>query len=204
MAAIVEELTIEAAPQRVYNALTQQDEIARWWAYEAHVKPEVGSVGEFRFRQGAFVMQLEVAELVEDKKVRWVSRQVPPQWVGTSVTWLLTPVHNGTTVLFTQEIWRKTMQLTYRWRATLVIALGLLMSVLDVTIVSVVLPQIATALHADYQTTTWIGTGYLLANAAVIPVIGYLSDRIGSKTIFLLDRHSEGTWQPPRAGTRFF
>src|SRR5712691_9929785 len=78
------------------------------------------------------------------------------------------------------------MHLTYRWRATLVIALGLLMSVLDVTIVSVVLPQIATALHADYQTSTWIGTGYLLANAAVIPIAGYLSDRVGSKTIFLL------------------
>src|SRR6266851_2593215 len=78
------------------------------------------------------------------------------------------------------------MHLTYRWRATLVIALGLLMSVLDVTIVSVVLPQIATALHADYQTSTWIGTGYLLANAAVIPITGYISDRVGSKTIFLL------------------
>ncbi|HEX6554972.1 MAG TPA: DHA2 family efflux MFS transporter permease subunit [Ktedonobacteraceae bacterium] len=78
------------------------------------------------------------------------------------------------------------MHLTYRWRATLVIGLGLLMSLLDVTIVSVVLPQIATALHAEYQTSTWIGTGYLLANAAVIPIIGYLSDRIGSKTIFLL------------------
>lgn len=78
------------------------------------------------------------------------------------------------------------MHLTYRWQATLVIALGLLMAVLDVTIVSVVLPQIATALRADYQTSTWIGTGYLLANAAVIPITGYLSDRVGSKTIFLL------------------
>ena len=78
------------------------------------------------------------------------------------------------------------MHFTYRWRATLVIGLGLLMAVLDVTIVSVVLPQIARALHADYQTSTWIGTGYLLANAAVIPISGYLSDRIGSKTIFLL------------------
>src|SRR5215471_7246061 len=78
------------------------------------------------------------------------------------------------------------MRLTYRWRATLVIGLGLLMAILDVTIVSVVLPQITTALHAAYQTSTWIGTGYLLANAAVIPIIGYLSDRIGSKTIFLL------------------
>jgi EmrB/QacA subfamily drug resistance transporter len=78
------------------------------------------------------------------------------------------------------------MRLTYRWQATLVIALGLLMAILDVTIVSVVLPQIATALHAEYQTSTWIGTGYLLASAAVIPIVGYLSDRIGSKTIFLL------------------
>ena len=78
------------------------------------------------------------------------------------------------------------MPLTYRWRATLVIGLGLLMSILDITIVSVVLPQIAAALGAEYQTTTWIGTGYLLANAAVIPIVGYLSDRIGSKTIFLL------------------
>src|SRR5215831_17093050 len=78
------------------------------------------------------------------------------------------------------------MHFTYRWRATLVIGLGLLMSLLDVTIVSVVLPHIATALHAEYQTSIWIGTGYLLATAPVIPIIGYLSDRVGSKTIFLL------------------
>jgi MFS family permease len=31
-----------------------------------------------------------------------------------------------------------------------------------------------------------VGTGYLLANVAVIPIVGYLSDGIGSKTIFLL------------------
>jgi predicted enzyme related to lactoylglutathione lyase len=78
------------------------------------------------------------------------------------------------------------MPLTFRWRATLVIGLGLLMAILDITIVSAVLPQIAAALGAEYQTTTWVGTGYLLANAAVIPIVGYLSDRIGSKTIFLL------------------
>lgn len=78
------------------------------------------------------------------------------------------------------------MRLTYRWQATLVIALGLFMAVLDNTIVSVVLPQIATAFHTDYQTITWVGTGYFLAQAAVIPIIGYLSDRLGSKTIFLL------------------
>jgi EmrB/QacA subfamily drug resistance transporter len=78
------------------------------------------------------------------------------------------------------------MKLTYRWQATLVIALGLLMAILDTTIVSVVLPQIAAAFHTDFQTITWVGTGYFLANAAVIPVVGYVSDRVGTKTIFLI------------------
>lgn len=78
------------------------------------------------------------------------------------------------------------MHLSYRWQATLVIALGLLMAILDATIVSVVLPQIATAFHTSYQTITWIGTGYFLANAAVIPIVGYISDRVGAKTIFLI------------------
>jgi EmrB/QacA subfamily drug resistance transporter len=78
------------------------------------------------------------------------------------------------------------MKLTYRWQATLVIALGLLMAILDSTIVSVVLPQIARAFHTDFQTITWVGTAYFLANAAVIPIVGYVSDRIGTKTIFLI------------------
>lgn len=78
------------------------------------------------------------------------------------------------------------MRLSYRWQATLVIALGLLMAILDNTIVSVVLPQIATAYHTSFQTITWVGTGYFLATAAVIPIVGYLSDRVGSKTVFLI------------------
>jgi EmrB/QacA subfamily drug resistance transporter len=78
------------------------------------------------------------------------------------------------------------MHFTYRWQATLVIALGLLMAILDSTIVSVVLPQIAAAFHTTEQTITWVATGYFLANAAIIPVVGYISDRIGAKTVFLI------------------
>ena len=78
------------------------------------------------------------------------------------------------------------MKFTYRWQATLVIALGLLMAILDNTIVSVVLPQMATVFHTSYQTITWVANGYFLATAAVIPIVGYLSDRVGTKTIFLV------------------
>jgi uncharacterized protein YndB with AHSA1/START domain len=37
MAAIVEEFTIEASPEYVFNALTQQDEIACWWTNDLSV-----------------------------------------------------------------------------------------------------------------------------------------------------------------------
>jgi uncharacterized protein YndB with AHSA1/START domain len=103
MPAIVTERTITATPQSVFRALTQQEEIVHWWADEARVKPEVGSLGEFRFRPPAGVLQFEVAELEQDEKVVWISRQGPPGWTGTSITWQLEPVHNGITLVFTHE-----------------------------------------------------------------------------------------------------
>src|SRR5260370_40571473 len=41
------------------------------------------------------------------------------------------------------------------------------------------------AFHTDFETITWVVTGYFLAQAAIIPVVGYLSDRIGTKIVFL-------------------
>jgi hypothetical protein len=63
----------------------------------------VGSLAEFRFRKGAFVMPFEVAELTPDEKMRWFSRQGPPPWAGSSVTWQLEPVHNETRLVFTHD-----------------------------------------------------------------------------------------------------
>lgn len=104
MSAIVEERTIAAVPESVYNALTQQDGIAHWWTDDLTVKPEVGSLAEFRFiKWGGNVLQFEIAELDVNRKVRWISRQGPPYWSGTSVTWQLMPVHNGTTLVFTHD-----------------------------------------------------------------------------------------------------
>jgi len=43
------------------------------------------------------------------------------------------------------------MQLNYRWRATIVLVMGLFMAVLDNTIVSVALPQIQNAFETDFN-----------------------------------------------------
>lgn len=77
------------------------------------------------------------------------------------------------------------MRLSYKWQAALVSAIGLFMAVLDNTIVSVALPQMAKAFNTNLETITWVATAYFLAQSAVIPITGYLSDRIGTKTVFL-------------------
>jgi MFS family permease len=72
-----------------------------------------------------------------------------------------------------------------RWRVATVVVVGLFMAILDTTIVSVTLPQMQKAFHTDFATITWVASAYFLAQAAVIPIVGYLSDRVGTKPIFL-------------------
>jgi EmrB/QacA subfamily drug resistance transporter len=77
------------------------------------------------------------------------------------------------------------MQLAYKWQASIIVAVGLFMSVLDNTIVSVALPRIQQAFHTDFETVTWAASAYFLAEAAVTPMTGYLTDRVGTKRIFI-------------------
>ena len=77
------------------------------------------------------------------------------------------------------------MTQAYRWRVAAVVVVGLFMAILDTTIVSVTLPQMQKAFHTDFETITWVASAYFLAQAAVIPIVGYLSDRVGTKLIDL-------------------
>ena len=74
-------------------------------------------------------------------------------------------------------------------RPTLVVAgavtLGLIMAVLDTTIVNVALDTISRDLNAPLRTIQWITTGYLLSLASVIPVSGWITERFGSKRTWI-------------------
>jgi len=74
----------------------------------------------------------------------------------------------------------------YKWRASLVVALGLFLSVLDSTIVAVALPAMRHDFSTDFNTITWVVSAYLLAQAAIVPVTGYVTDRAGTKRVFVV------------------
>jgi len=67
-----------------------------------------------------------------------------------------------------------------------VVVIGAIMSILDVTVVSIALPTFMQVFDAQYSTVAWTMTGYTLALAAVIPVTGWAADRFGTKRLYLL------------------
>jgi len=77
------------------------------------------------------------------------------------------------------------MRLDYKWQAAIVTAIGLFMAVLDNTIVNVALPQMRASFGTDQNTIIWVVTAYFLAQAAVIPITGYVSDLVGTKLVFM-------------------
>ncbi|MDQ0114199.1 MDR family MFS transporter [Paenibacillus harenae] len=68
----------------------------------------------------------------------------------------------------------------------LAIICGMIMVIMDGTIVNVAIPTLVELFSTNLITFQWVITGYTLAMAAVIPVAGWLTDRFGSKRIFLL------------------
>ncbi len=72
------------------------------------------------------------------------------------------------------------------WLIVGVISLATFMEVLDTAIANVSLLNIGGALSVSPDEATWIVTSYLVANAIVIPISGWLADTIGRKRYYML------------------
>lgn len=77
------------------------------------------------------------------------------------------------------------MKIEYKYAVALTAALAMFMAVLDNTIVNVALTPLVKAFNTDLNAVQWVVTAYFLAQAAVIPAAGYLSNRIGIKKVYL-------------------
>lgn len=62
-----------------------------------------------------------------------------------------------------------------------------ILEVLDSTIVNVALPHMMPALGANQEEVTWVLTSYVVASAIMLPLTGYLSKRLGEKTLLLIN-----------------
>ena len=72
-----------------------------------------------------------------------------------------------------------------RWLIAIAVMSSAIMEVLDTSVVNVSLPHIAGSLSASVDEATWVLTSYLIANAVVLPISGWLANLIGRKRLLL-------------------
>lgn len=68
---------------------------------------------------------------------------------------------------------------------TLAVMGATIIQILDSTIANVAIPHMQTSLGATMDTITWVLTSYIVASAVAMPITGWLSDKIGSRNLFL-------------------
>jgi len=81
------------------------------------------------------------------------------------------------------EIWRPRFN---PWLIAVVVAMAAFMEVLDTSIANVALPYMAGNLAASNDQSTWVLTSYLVSNAIILPISGWLAGAIGRKRFFTI------------------
>lgn len=71
------------------------------------------------------------------------------------------------------------------WIIAVSVMLSTFMEVLDTTVVNVSLPHIAGSLSASVDEATWALTSYLVANAVILPITGWLGNQLGRKRLLI-------------------
>jgi EmrB/QacA subfamily drug resistance transporter len=80
---------------------------------------------------------------------------------------------------------RPTAQTDNRWAALYVLCAGVLMIVLDITVVNVALPSVQDDLGFSQSSLAWVVNAYLIAFAGLLLLAGRLGDLIGRRRVFL-------------------
>jgi DHA2 family multidrug resistance protein len=81
-----------------------------------------------------------------------------------------------------QDVWRPRYN---PWLIAVVVALAAFMEVLDTSIANVALPYMAGNLGASNDQSTWVLTSYLVSNAIILPMTGWLAGALGRKRFFM-------------------
>ena len=71
------------------------------------------------------------------------------------------------------------------WAIALTVTLATFMELLDTSISNVSLPHIAGDLSVSQDESTWVLTSYLVANAIVLPISGWLASKFGRKRFYM-------------------
>lgn len=90
---------------------------------------------------------------------------------------------SATTLPLPHAVWKPKVN---PWLIAFVVSLAAFMEVLDTSIANVALPHIGGNMGASSDESTWVLTSYLVSNAIVLPITGWLVSLVGRKRFFLI------------------
>ena len=126
MTSILHRVIIEASPEKVYGALTEQDELSAWWT-KTKTDAKTGSVASFFFGpEGEHEVKMEITDLVPNERICWKCIEGP--WVNTEAFQFHLQAHErGTTLQFSNLDWSETdeffMHCNSKWGFLLTVSL---------------------------------------------------------------------------------
>jgi uncharacterized protein YndB with AHSA1/START domain len=114
MVDIIHRIGIKSPEAEVYKALATIKGLAHWWTEEVEGDERVGGKIKFRFRSESGEikgeMSMEVLELNPQKDVRWRCIDGPAEWIGTDITFQLSPQDDQTIIIFGHRNWREPVE----------------------------------------------------------------------------------------------
>jgi len=104
MATIFHRVVIEADQTKVYDAITRQDGLSKWWIADCTAKPEVGFVNEYRV-EGHGAIEFRVVDLQEGRRVEWACCNEDHPWSKTRIVFDITEKDKACVLDFRHEGW---------------------------------------------------------------------------------------------------
>lgn len=103
---ILHRFQVNAPPHRVFEAFTSSEGLNSWWTLRCNGQPGLGKVYNFYFSQEHDWLA-EVVHEIPERELTWKMTRAMDDWMGTEVGFTLSPVDEGTSVLFFHKGWKE-------------------------------------------------------------------------------------------------
>lgn len=84
MATIFHRIDIHSNKEAIYQAITTQGGLSRWWLPDCTAKEELGFVNEFKVND-KITNKMKITDLQPNVRVKWECIDSVPEWVGTQI-----------------------------------------------------------------------------------------------------------------------
>lgn len=96
---------IQASPSAIYQALTSNEGLAKWWTHEVSGAGPVGSIITFKFND--INLTFKVSSLKKDQQIIWAHQgDMPEAWKGTHIWFDIKPGEGQCFVHFQHSNWQ--------------------------------------------------------------------------------------------------